>query len=498
MKSLKNITIAFLLIFVGAGCSVLDKNKQAKNKTKTSTQNSTSTQNKKSNLKKYENKKLSISFSYPKELGKIKANISETKDHISLALPKVSDNAIFLAADNGQTSTARGGYWGDWAENIDSKKFITDLCQLKSSYTKDFIDCKIKTNSSGITFSKVNKTIMEMGPRSEAVNYYIFNPHSEYRDIILSTDQLKEAGVKNPEEKLDTIVRSLTFVNQDIKKDVSDDDKEKISLPTSEKLVSPNVSKKFFFASNKSKISGKKVTSRNKYSDLYFAFNGDTEFMISKKGEGYQDSEFITNLFPKVEFSDGRIKDITKYLKNFSKSQGAAKVLRWYNNNSLLLGSSYGDAGSTWMNIATIDVTDGDTEKILSCYSDALPSKDSAISYCVHDDILYLQDCDIVSDQQGAKTNCNKAGTYRIDRSNVNFEGLRYSSKLRDWSKKIQNNAKKLDEVDTNDYLTFFDEADKFNIENAGDQFKIKSIKEGEDKLILNLSNGNLTKTNDK
>lgn len=159
-----------------------------------------------SNLKSYENKTLNISFSYPQDWGDVSQEKDGT-DHISLSVFKSS--IIFLAADNGGESVGRGAYWGDNAELIDSQSYINNLCDTKSEAQS----CEIKTNSSGVKYAKVVEEVLKFGDPTIETNYYIYNPNSEFRGILLSTERLRSENINDLESKLQSLVDSFYFTD---------------------------------------------------------------------------------------------------------------------------------------------------------------------------------------------------------------------------------------------------------------------------------------------
>lgn len=159
-----------------------------------------------SNLKSYENKTLNVSFSYPQDWEDVSQEKNGT-DHISLSV--FESSIIFLAADNGGESVARGGYWGDGAELIDSQSYINNLCDTKNEAQS----CEIKTNSSGVKYVKVVEEVFKFGDPTIETNYYIYNPNSGFRGIILSTERLRTKNISDLENKLQNLVDSFYFTN---------------------------------------------------------------------------------------------------------------------------------------------------------------------------------------------------------------------------------------------------------------------------------------------
>lgn len=163
------------------------------------------TSTKTSNLESYENRTLNVAFSYPQDWGSISQENDGT-DHVALSVFEAV--TIFLAADNGDDSVGRGAYWGDDAELIDSQKYVDDLCRTKSEAES----CAIKINSFGVEYAKVVEEVFKFGDSTIETNYYIYNPNSEFRGIIFSTERLRGRNIQNLEEKLESLVDSFYFI----------------------------------------------------------------------------------------------------------------------------------------------------------------------------------------------------------------------------------------------------------------------------------------------
>lgn len=263
---------------------------------------------------------------------------------------------------------------------------------------------------------------------------------------------------------------------------------------TSQKLESPDSDKAFFFESKKIDIENKKIDRKTDWGNYYFAFNGDTRFYIN--GYENKDGELESNIHPKIELSSGSIKNITKYLGNFSCMLGGVEVMDWYDNNSLLLGCRSGDAGHLWMDLWVVNINDGNSNNLMSCrYSSSFGSKDSSsLSHCVHDDIVYIQECNSI-DNSSFKTDCNKASVFQ-EEEKIDIDKLGGINERKKWAKQIMQEADKIDGIITDIDFSSFDETDEFNIKNAGNKFKIKGGEENKKSLIWNLDTGKLTKIN--
>lgn len=157
---------------------------------------------KNSGLQQFKNDDLKLSFDYPKEWGEI--SIKNEPDHISLAI----DLDVFLGADNGGDSMGRGGYWGDEAVLITDQNYVNNFCNGK-------VDCQIMTNKSGIIFAREKKLFDSLSDQNQrdSIFYYIFNPKSKFRGIILSDEGLINMNIESIESKIDSLVDSIEFIN---------------------------------------------------------------------------------------------------------------------------------------------------------------------------------------------------------------------------------------------------------------------------------------------
>ena len=159
-------------------------------------------------LQTYNNDELKISFNYPNEWGQLVQK--DEPDHIALQV----NNRIFLGTDNGEDSLGRGGYWGDPANLIVNQEYINNFCNDKS-------DCEIKTNQQGITFARnIEKEYSTFGSDPvEAVFYYLFNPKSEYRGVIISGVNLDNdnilvgENIQFDESDMELLIDGLNFID---------------------------------------------------------------------------------------------------------------------------------------------------------------------------------------------------------------------------------------------------------------------------------------------
>jgi hypothetical protein len=159
-----------------------------------------------SDLKSYKNGTLNVAFSYPQDWGNVSQE-NEGTAHISLSVFEAA--TIFLAAYNDDEGPDRGAYWGDMAKLINSQSYINSLCNTKSEAQS----CEIKTNSSGVKYAKVVEEVIKFGDPTVETNYYIYNPNSTFRGIIISTERLREKGIENLEQKLQNLIESFYFTD---------------------------------------------------------------------------------------------------------------------------------------------------------------------------------------------------------------------------------------------------------------------------------------------
>lgn len=155
----------------------------------------------KSNVSTFSDSEIWISFSYPNNWWTITKS-SETNNSKYLIMLSKNWN-VFFAFHNWETPIARWSFWWDQAKNINSNSYINNFCQNKTN-------CSVLTNTNGIKYAKYNEEYWEMW--SDIVNtrlmYYIFNPNSNYRGIIMSNERISNESISN----LDSIINSLSFL----------------------------------------------------------------------------------------------------------------------------------------------------------------------------------------------------------------------------------------------------------------------------------------------
>ena len=169
-------------------------------------------------VKMFSDKNIGIQFVYKQELGDI---VSEKSDNLqTLLFSKYNDNGLFLTANDGEESIGRGAFWGDEAYSITNQEYINNFCEGKEN-------CTIGVNNHGIKFAKVvdEKYTADLSCSIEpennsckterAVFYYLYNPDSKYKGIVLSDARLNNApelDLNDKEYLMDMIVSSINYI----------------------------------------------------------------------------------------------------------------------------------------------------------------------------------------------------------------------------------------------------------------------------------------------
>lgn len=157
----------------------------------------------------YKNDRLKLTFSYPKDMGPITEDELPPDGHVTLRL----SGDIFLAADSGERDGDRGSYWGDYASFLNNQSTITNFCNEPFTFPDRIKNCNVLQNQNGISYAKTQEEICtEGGCSGIATSYYIYNPNSEFRGIVISSDRLRDNSIPQLDEKLDEIVKSINFV----------------------------------------------------------------------------------------------------------------------------------------------------------------------------------------------------------------------------------------------------------------------------------------------
>lgn len=198
MKKLVTLGIVSILIIGIAGCTTPQS---TENDTPQNEEVSTNQE-----VTNYHNITLDMTFDYPAEWEAVYQELDGT-DHLALSV--FENSTIFLAADSGGESVARGAYWGDSAGLITNQDYIDSLCDTKT----DAQSCEIKTNSNGIRYAKVVEEVTKFGEPTIETNYYLYHPKSDYKGIIVSTERLRAKNIENLEQKLDKLVDSINFLD---------------------------------------------------------------------------------------------------------------------------------------------------------------------------------------------------------------------------------------------------------------------------------------------
>lgn len=158
----------------------------------------------------YQNDRLKLKFSYPRAWGAI-----TEKDE----LPRIGQitlrlsGDIFLAADNSYHEGGRGSYWGDYGTFLKNQASITNLCNKPFASPERVKSCSILQNANGISYAKTQEEICtEGGCDGIATSYYLYNPNSEFKGIVISSDRLRHNNIPQLEMNLDELVKSISFV----------------------------------------------------------------------------------------------------------------------------------------------------------------------------------------------------------------------------------------------------------------------------------------------
>lgn len=155
------------------------------------------------NVSTFSDTEIWVSFSYPSNWWEITKSSEENdgKKYL-IGLSKDKEN-IFAVFHNGGTPVARWGFWWDMAMNISGSAYVSSFCTGKTK-------CTVHTNSNDIPYVKYYYEAGVMGSEQtkSTIAYYLFNPNSDFRGIIVSNDRIPN----EPESSLDTIVESFKFI----------------------------------------------------------------------------------------------------------------------------------------------------------------------------------------------------------------------------------------------------------------------------------------------
>jgi hypothetical protein len=145
---------------------------------------------------------LWISFKYPNNWWTITKDFDINNWNKYLIMLLKWGNTFFVFHNWG-TPSARWWFWWDSAININNISYINNFCKNKTN-------CTIKTNSNWVQYVKYNEEYFEMWNDTVKIRlmYYIFNPNSIYRWIIMSNERISGES----EFTLDNIVDSLLFL----------------------------------------------------------------------------------------------------------------------------------------------------------------------------------------------------------------------------------------------------------------------------------------------
>lgn len=153
------------------------------------------------NISTFSDAEIWVSFDYPISWWTITKD-SETNNTKYLVMLLKNWNTFF-AFHNWDTPLARWSFWWDEAKNINNSTYISNFCQNKTN-------CTINTNTNWIQYAKYYEEYWEMW--STQINtrlmYYIFNPNSSYRGIVMSNEKIPNESISD----LNNIINSLSFL----------------------------------------------------------------------------------------------------------------------------------------------------------------------------------------------------------------------------------------------------------------------------------------------
>lgn len=108
---------------------------------------------------------------------------------------------------------------GDLAFQIENETYIQNLCEIKANdeFEEGIISCEVLTNPQGVKYAKIIETVPidPYSPDSEFIDvsfYYIYNPYSSYRGIIISSERFIKENIENIEPKIEVLVDSFAFI----------------------------------------------------------------------------------------------------------------------------------------------------------------------------------------------------------------------------------------------------------------------------------------------
>lgn len=181
----------------------------------------------KEDWQQYENETLDVFFEYPLAWGKIEETreegifgddyevdeegtvLLECETHVELGIGDERDRIVFLVADdNADCGTlGRGGYWGDYADQVTSVQTLADLC----FETRDGV-CRLYTNTNGLTYAHVHFDSVESWGTvlNDVDEYYFFHEGHDWDGIVISDEFFVQSGF-DQDAALVQLVESIEF-----------------------------------------------------------------------------------------------------------------------------------------------------------------------------------------------------------------------------------------------------------------------------------------------
>lgn len=180
------------------------------NTSEPSTNIPTEEEQKDTSLQEYKNDGLKLAFTYPKDWGVITEG--DRFPYVGQIILRLFDTT-FLAANNDFGGGDRGGYWGDYAWFIGNQSSIINFCNDPFQFPDRIESCSILQNENGISYAKTQEEICsEAGCSGIATNYYLYNPNSEFRGIVISSAFLRDNNISRLDTQLDELVQSISFL----------------------------------------------------------------------------------------------------------------------------------------------------------------------------------------------------------------------------------------------------------------------------------------------
>ncbi|MBI4598858.1 hypothetical protein HY734_01525 [Candidatus Uhrbacteria bacterium] len=220
-------TFAALLLLAGAGCTSEIQTTPSPSPSDEAAVETTA-------FARYEDAVLGIAFEYPEAWGAITAQNEvgfEFEDNGSVktapgGIPiqkgivhrtlifsglraEPSGREFFLVGSNpsGGGILGRGGYFGDLSDGFQTREGVEEWCQEQQT-------CETFSTPNGIRVAHIyHPSIEEWGEVTEDVDYYaIHHPDHAFSGLVISNEDVIDAGLGRQEEAMRHLVDSLEFL----------------------------------------------------------------------------------------------------------------------------------------------------------------------------------------------------------------------------------------------------------------------------------------------